>query len=185
MDANPLSPIVPLHEWSYHETRNLIYAIKNTKSSSSPFHQIPYIILKKCPSMQVSPHFPLQWKTAAVKLIGKLSATEDPCSSSNFQLIALTPTIRKIFTTIMKQRLLDYIMINNNFMDKYIQKAFVPAISCCIEHHSKLAAVRFSVRKFHHSLAIAWQDIANAYGHSLIQFALSCYCVPLEFSQMV
>ena len=123
--------------------------------------------------MQVSPHFPLQWKTAAVKLIGKLSATEDPCSSSNFQLIALTPTIRKIFTTIMKQRLLDYIMINNNFMDKYIQKAFVPAISCCIEHHSKLAAVRFSVRKFHHSLAIAWQDIANAYGHSLIQFALS------------
>ena len=154
--------------------------------------------MKKCPSIVSAlldlfttcwslRSVPPQWKTAAVKLIGKTSAIDDPSSPNNFRPIALTPTVGKIFTTILKQRMLDY-MISNNYMDKTIQKAFLPATSGCVEHHVKLAAVISSARKSHRSLAIAWLDIANAYGsvhHSLIQFALSHYHLPVEFSQMV
>ena len=175
-------------------------AIKAAKSSSSPspYDQISYTIMKKCPSIVSAlldlfttcwslRSVPPQWKTAAVKLIGKTSAIDDPSSPNNFRPIALTPTVGKIFTTILKQRMLDY-MISNNYMDKTIQKAFLPATSGCVEHHVKLAAVISSARKSHRSLAIAWLDIANAYGsvhHSLIQFALSHYHLPVEFSQMV
>ena len=49
------------------------------------------------------------------------------------------------------------------------------------EHHSMLATNINGARKVKCSLAVAWLDIANAYGsihHSLIQFALQHYHAP-------
>ena len=76
--------------------------IKCSKSASSPspFDQIPYQILKKCPSLDpalvdlfnhcwTTATIPSAWKTAAIKLIGKSSATEDATTPSNFRPIAL------------------------------------------------------------------------------------------------
>ena len=56
------------------------------------------------------------------------------------------------------------------------------------EHQAKLAALIKSARQHKRSLAIAWLDIANAYGsvhHSLIQFSLAHYHAPPEFSRLL
>ena len=56
------------------------------------------------------------------------------------------------------------------------------------EYQAKLAAVIESAKKLKRSLAIAWLDIANAYGsvhHSLIQFSLAHYHAPPEFCKLM
>ena len=175
-------------------------AIKNSRSSSSPspLDQIPYVIFKKCPALSLALHslfngcwssstIPTCWKTATIKLLGKSSAKDDPTSPANFRPIALTSCIGKLFTTIMKNRWLEF-MTSNEYLDSNIQKAFMTAVPGCTEHHSKLAAVLSDARSKHKSLAICWLDLANAYGsvhHSLIQFALRHYHAPQKFQSIV
>ena len=56
------------------------------------------------------------------------------------------------------------------------------------EHQAKLAATIKAARRNKRSLAIAWLDIANAYGsvhHSLIQFSLAHYHAPPEFCTLM
>lgn len=58
----------------------------------------------------------------------------------------------------------------------------------CIEHHCKLARILKEARSRHRSIAVAWLDLANAYGsmhHSLIQFSLKHYHAPSNFSSIV
>ena len=74
-------------------------------------------------------------------------------------------------------------MSSNSYLDTYIQKAFQSRIAGCEEHQLKLSSVIRDANKHHRSLAIAWLDLANAYGsvhHKLIQFALSHYHAPPE-----
>ena len=130
---------------------------------------------------------PMQWKVAAIKLIGKSSAEDDPTTPSNFRPIALTPCIGKLFTTILCNQWLSY-LINNRYLDSSIQKAFMPTTPGCVEHQLKLAAILAEAKKKHKSLAVCWLDLANAYGsvhHSLIQFALKHYHAPLQFCQVL
>lgn len=158
-------------------------AIKRMKSSSSPspFDRITYRIFKRCPALSKAlcdlfnscwtlSVIPSQWKLAAIKLIGKSSAEEDSTSPSNFRPIALTSCIGKLFTTILRNRWLSY-MMSNGYLDPSIQKAFMPTTPGCVEHHLKLAAILAEAKKKHKSLAVCWLDLANAYGsvhHSLI-----------------
>lgn len=60
---------------------------------------------------------------AAVKLIGKASAEQDPSSPTNFRAIALTACVGKLFTTIFCNRWLSF-MIDNGYLDQSVQKAF-------------------------------------------------------------
>ena len=50
---------------------------------------------------------PLAWKMAAVKLIPKGTAEQDPSSLANFCPIALTPTISKLLSGVPKDRWLE------------------------------------------------------------------------------
>ena len=130
---------------------------------------------------------PSQWKTASVKLIGKQAAQDDPTLPSNFRPIALTSCVGKLFTTILCRRWLSF-MLSNKYLDKGIQKAFMPRTPGCIEHHLKLATVLQDARKKHRSLAVCWLDLANAYGsvhHSLITFSLQHYHAPPKFFHLV
>ena len=161
----------------------LARAIKKCRSSSapSPFDRIPYTIFKKCPSLRpalldlfnrviMEGNVPSSWKMAAVKLIPKSSAKEDPSSPGNFRPIALTPAVSKLLSGILKDRWLRH-MRANNYLNPDLQKAFLPTVPGVAEHQAKLAAVIRSARQHKHSLAIAWLDIVNAYGsvhHSLI-----------------
>ena len=72
-------------------------------------------------------------------------------------------------------------MTSNGYLDTDVQKAFLSTVPGVTEHHSKLATIINGARKAKRSLAVAWLDIANAYGsihHSLIQFALQRYHAP-------
>ena len=174
--------------------------VKRTKSGSSPspFDQVPYQVFKRCPDLTAAlidlfnccwatKTIPLAWKTAGIKLLGKSSAIDNPSTPTNFRPIALTSCIGKFFTSILKNRWLNY-MLENGYLDPRVQKAFMTATPGCTEHHSKLASILFEARKKHKSLAVAWLDLANAYGsvhHSLIQFSMKHYHAPPELCSIL
>ena len=56
---------------------------------------------------------PSTWKVAAVKLIPKSSAKEDPSSPGNFRPIALTPAVSKLLSGILKDRWMRHMRANN------------------------------------------------------------------------
>ena len=184
----------PIEEWE------IISVIKRSRHSSSPspFNQIPYIIFKKCRSLVPAllnifnccwsqSVIPKDWKVAAIKLIGKEAAKNDPSQPANFRPIALTSCIGKLFTSILKNRWLEF-MLGNKYLDRSVQKAFMTATPGCTEHHSKLGAILHEARKRHRSVTTAWLDLANAYGsvhHSLIKFSLNHYYAPPKFSAIV
>ena len=178
----------------------LTRVIQKSRSSSapSPFDRISYTILKRCPSLRpalldlfnrviMEGSVPSDWKTAAVKLIPKSSAREDPLSPDNFRPIALTPAVSKLLSSILKDRWLRH-MRANSYLDSDLQKAFLPTVPGVSEHQAKLATIIKSARRNKRSLAIAWLDIANAYGsvhHSLIQFSMAHYHAPPEFCRLL
>ena len=130
---------------------------------------------------------PPAWKVAVIKLLPKPAAAQDPTSPANFRPIALTSCVGKIFTTILQHHWLGF-MLSNSYMDRNIQKAFLPSTPGCTEHHNKLAGVLSEAKRCHKSLAVCWLDLANAYGsvhHSLINFALDLYHAPAKFKNMV
>ena len=186
--------MVPISE------EELARVIRKSKPSSapSPVDRIPYLIFKKCPSLRpalldlfnrviMKGSVPSSWKVAAIKLIPKSSAQEDPSSPGNFRPIALTPVVSKLLSGILKDRWLRH-MRANGYLDSDLQKAFLPKIPGVGEHQAKLAAVIKSARQRKRSLAIAWLDITNAYGsvhHSLIQFSLAHYHAPPEFCRLL
>ena len=69
---------------------------------------------------------PSAWKQASIKL----KCNREP---SNFCPIALTSCFGKIYTTIIKNRWLEF-MKANQYFDK-IQKAFMPSVPGWIEHY--------------------------------------------------
>ena len=186
------TPQLPTEEFYCEEiaSEEVQFAIKHMEiaSTPSPFDQVSYMIFKRCPSLRMAlvdlfnycwaqSEIPSQWKIAAIKLIGKISAADDPTSPSNFRPIALTSCVGKLFTTILRNRWLSY-MTTNGYLDRSVQKAFMKATPGCIEHQSKLAAILAEARKTHKSLAVCWLDLANAYSsvhHSLIQFSIQHY----------
>ena len=102
------------------------------KSSPSPFDGILYAVFKRCPALLPALHnifnfcwlhstVPSAWKLAAVKLIAKSSAEADPSSPTNFRPIALTSCVGKLFSTILRNRWLNY-MITNMYFNKSVQK---------------------------------------------------------------
>ena len=198
--SSPASPkftmthLVPISE------DELSVAIKRSRSSfaPSPLDQISYRIFKSCPSLKLAlldlfnsivleGMIPRGWKNAVFKLVGKSAANGDPKSPSNFRPIALTPAVSKLFSGILKDRWLRHMTLNR-YLDGDVQKAFLPTVPGVSEHHSKLAAIISGTRKNKCSLALAWLDIANAYGsvhHSLIQFVLRRYHAPPDFFNLL
>ena len=105
-------------------------AIMKTKQHSSPS---PYNLCWK------QGRVPSGWKYGAEWLISKVAAKEDPDTPSNFRPIALTSCVGKLFTTILKNRWLSF-MVSNGYLDTFVQKAFVPGVPGCLEQYTKLSA---------------------------------------------
>ena len=78
--------------------------------------------------------------------------------------------------------------MTNKYINPSLQKAFMPTVPGCTEHHLKLSAILDEARKRHKALCVCWLDIANAYGsvhHNLIQFSLQHYHAPPGFCAIV
>ena len=158
------------------------------QSGPSPFDQVGYVIFKRCPSLLPplvhlfnmswdQSTIPGEWKYAAIKLIPKSSAAGDTTNPANFWPIALTPCIGKLFTTLLRNRWLRCIVINN-YLDSSLQTAFMRTVPGCTEHHLKLSSNLAEAHSNHKSVAVCWLDLANTYGsvhHSLIDFSLRHY----------
>ena len=185
MDMSPITP------------EELSRVIKKSRSSSA-LDRISYLVLKRCFSLHpalrhlfnrviMEGTVPSAWKLAAVKLIPKGAAKEDPSAPGNFCPIALTPTISKLLSGILKERWLRQLRANK-YLNPNLQKAFLPTIPGVTEHQAKLASIIKTAKQSKRSLAIAWLDIANAYGsvhHALLQFSLAHYHAPPEFCRLL
>ena len=122
-----------------------------------------------------------------VRLIPKSSASACNSDSVNFRLIALTSCIGKLFTSILKNRWLSFILANQ-YVDTNIQKAFINGVPGCAEHQCKLASIIKEASEKHRALAVCWLDLANAYGivpHALIKFCLQHYHSPPQFTNTI
>ena len=161
--------------------------IRRSRSSSSPspLDLISYNVLKHCPSLLpalldlynscwATSSIPQTWKDGVIRLIPKEAAKEKPTEPGNFRPIALTSCIGKVFSSILKRRWLSF-MVVNGYMDRNVQKAFMPGVPGCIEQSTKLAAALREAHTKHRSIAVCWLDLVNAYGsvhHDLIHFSL-------------
>ena len=79
-------------------------------------------------------------------------------------------------------------MVSNKYLDPSLQKAFMPTVPGCTEHHLKLSSALAEAHSNHKSLVVCWLDLANAYGsvhHSLINFSLKHYHAPPKFLYIV
>ena len=157
--------------------------LKRMRSSSAPSHfdRVGYVVFKRCPSLVPVPvHLfilcwtqsiiPHEWKVVAIRLIAKASANHDASNPAHFQPIALTPCIGKLFTTLLRNRWLSFILANR-YLDPSLQKAFMPTVSGCTEHQFKLSSILHEAQCKHKTLAVCWLDLANAYGsvHKMTQ----------------
>ena len=120
-------------------------------------------------------------------LVPKPAAESSPEEPGNFRPIALTSCVGKIYTTMLKNRWLRF-MVANNYLDTSTQKAFLPAVPGCVEQYQKLSAILRDAHSNHRSLTVCWLDLANAYGsvhHELISFCLQHYHAPESFREAV
>ena len=101
-------------------------------------------------------------KVGVIRLPGKKKAEADPNQPSNFRPIALTSCIGKVFTSVLKQRWVKY-MLDNRYLNTTVQKAFVDGVPGCTEHHLRLLSTNKARRK-HKSLCVCWTNLANAFG---------------------
>ena len=198
----PSSPVVPAlttstinTPFSDSKVARVIKKMK-TQSAPSPFNRIGHIIFKRCPSLLpalvqlfnicwAQSTIPVVWKCVAIKLTPKSSATEDPANPANFRPIALTPCIGKLFTTLLRNCWLRY-MVANHYLDPSLQKAFafMRTVPGCTENNLKLSSIMAEAHSDHKSVAVCWLVLANAYGsinHALINFSLCHYHSPPQF----
>ena len=197
----PPSP-PPIHSHvtdAFTEKKEMTGVISSLKSSSafSPADQIPHVVFKRCPSLLPSLLYffnccwttqsvPATWKIGIIYLLGK-KAADDSSNPSNFRPIVLTSCVSKVFTSLVKDRWLSYV-VNNKFLNTATQKAFINGVPGCTEHHLKLLSILQEARRRHKSLCVCWLDLANAFGsvhNDLITFSLAHYHAPPKLVHLV
>ena len=179
------------------EVRGVISGLKSS-SIPSPVDQIPYTVIKRCPSLLTAllhmynccwttRAIPTAWKVGIVHLLGKKKAANDSTNPSYFRPIALTSCVSKVFTSLVKRRWLSF-MVSNNFLNTATHKAFIDGVPGCSEHHLKLLTMLREAQRRRKSLCVCWLDLANAFGsvhHDLIAFSLAHYHAPPEMIRLI
>ena len=117
--------------------------IDNMSSSASPcpFNQVSIIAFKNCPIVRshfcrniqkawIQKSFPTTLKREVTIFAYKKGSNEKP---ENFQPITLQPLLSKVFTTVIGNRLYNFVY-SNKYIELHIQKGFWEDVSGCIEH---------------------------------------------------
>ena len=127
---------------------------------------------------------PSAWKAATTILIHKKGEANDP---GNFRPITLQPICLKIFTSVLRNRLFEFVK-NNNFIECCIQKGFIPKVSGTFEHTALLPHMIRDAKLKQKSLVITLLDLKNVFGevqHSLIYMVLRYHHVPDHFTSII
>ena len=140
-------------------------------------NRVLIIIIMACWKTQTIPSC---WKKAATILIYKKGDTTDP---ANFRPITLQPVLYKVFASIWKARMTEY-LTKNNYLDRKIQKGFTSGIDGVSCHTEQLTYVMKEARRHSRSLVITLLDLRNAFGeiqHELIRESLRFHHMPACF----
>ena len=128
--------------------------------------------------------FSSAWKARMTVLSYKKGDKNKP---ENFRPITLQPTLSKVFTSIIRNRLFTYV-VNNNYIETHIQKGFWNDISGCVEHTEILSHVINNARLKQKSVTITLIDLQNAFGevnHELLHQILKLHHVPPEVITLI
>lgn len=178
----------------YREISRAISKAKS-RSSSCPFDQVNYIMLKRCPILRTvlqkiivecwrTSSIPGCWKRGLTILIYKKGDPEDP---SNFRPITLQPVLYKVLASVIRNRIYAFLE-KNKFVDRKIQKGFWPTIDGVAEHTQVLSHVIRDAKRSQRSIVITLLDLKNAFGevnHSLISASLKYHHVPPEITGLI
>ena len=150
--------------------------------SPCPLDQVSIICFKRCSILRSfvleickevlrRKSIPKSWQRAATTLIYKKGDKSDP---SNFRPITLEPVMLKIFTSLLRDRVFQFLH-NNNYIETSIQKGFTPGLSGTYEHIANMSHIINDARRKQHSVTITLIDLQNAFGevhHNLIDTVL-------------
>ena len=179
---------------SYREITKIIKRMK-TSGSPCPLDQISIICLKRCPYLRSfmtslccevfnTKTYPSAWKKAATILIYKKG---DPSLPENFRPITLEPVTLKIFTSLLRNRVYEF-LLKNGYIEKHYQKGFTPGVSGTFEHIAEMTNIINHARNKQMSVTITLIDLRNAFGevnHQLIRTVFKYHHVPEEICDLV
>ena len=146
--------------------------LMNCNKNSAPGPDgIPYSILLKLPTIHhtLATLFtkvlhnglpPKSWSESVIKLIHKKGDNNDP---SNFRMIALTNCTGKLYHLLLSRRFTNF-LLDNNYIDNKMQKAFLPGINGCIEHNICLDEIIKDAKHRKKTLHVTFFDLADAFG---------------------
>ena len=127
--------------------------------------------MKRCPTLRTYIHeiishywthriFLRCWKYAFTILIYKKKSNTEP---SNFRPITLQPVLAKIYPSLIRNRIYDF-LIKNDFIETRIQKEFSKDISGTIEHIELPSHIINQTRNKQHQINVTLLDLKNAFG---------------------
>lgn len=166
-----------------------------SRASPCPIDQISIIcfkrctylrsfILKICTEISKSNEVPKAWKKATTILIHKKGDPNDP---ANFRPITLLPVTLKIFTSLTRDKIFEFLS-KNKYVETHYQKGFSPGISGTFEHIAEMTHLINKSRTKQNSLTITLLDLRNAFGevsHNLIKSVLQFHHLPVEVCNLV
>ncbi|XP_046391632.1 uncharacterized protein LOC124159735 [Ischnura elegans] len=103
---------------------------------------------------------PKEWKESHTILLHK-GGDEDEIG--NWRPIALSPTILKVYTGVLADRIAAW-AVRGRRMSFPAQKGFLPATEGCMEHNFVLQAALDHTRSARREIAVAWLDLTDAFG---------------------
>ena len=113
---------------------------------------------------------PKQWKESRTISIRKKGSSGD---LANFRPISLLPTMYKIFSAVVSQRLAR-VAVGKGWISPS-QKGFLPGVQGIQEHTQLLQTVIEEAKSNRCNMAMAWLDLANAFGsihHAILKLLL-------------
>ena len=129
-------------------------------------------------------HLSINWKHAVSILTHKKDGADD---TANFRPITLEPVFLKVFTSLLRNRILAFLK-GSNYIEHDIQKGFLPKISGTYEHTRQLAQIIRHAKLKQRTLVITLLDLKNAFGevhHNFIIEILKYHHMPNEVQNMI
>jgi len=169
--------------------REFGHVLRKKKNGSAPgMNGIPYTVYKRCPRVATvllnifravweRREIPSSWQVGRVTLIPKSGDNSDPGLMRDITVLNVEG---RLFWAVFQRRLASF-LVENEYLPRAVQKAFLENVAGCVEHATTLGEALKDARRRTRQVVVAWLDLKNAYGsvrHSMIQFALKWYHIP-------